>query len=517
MFSDLDSFRCDRASRQPSSGWMAGLVFVVFLALYALTAQRGVSWQDSGEFQCRALTGDYVWHSGLARAHPLYVAAARAFAELFPPGQRLFSVTAFSGLGMAVALSLLAATVVRLTGRLRGAVVAVAALGLAHMAWWLATVAEVYTWSLAFLMAELYAAVRFLESRRAPWLVAVFGANGAHVAVHNFAFLDLPVWAILLGVHVVGQLKGRDGGGASVARAAAVPACALAAWVVGASPVLALAAELWRSGQGLAEVARSVLFGSGYEAAVVGVKAPSLGLAVANWALAGVSLASPCWFLAARGWRALGPRGAFRACLATLSAVHLLFWVRYFVPDQATFVLPSLGLLALWTGAGGSGLPFGGRRGLLAWVGAGVAIAAVLPWALGQGADRIGVVRSRALPFRSEAAYWLTPWKQAEGSAQAFVAAAGQMLRPGDVLVADSTSAGALLAARAAGLMTADWRLVTPWSGESGDELKRLAKSAKGCLYVVSPVAGYAPRAVLEAAEGFERDGVLYRAKVRGQ
>ena len=34
------------------------LVSAAFLVLYALGAQRGMSWQDSGEFQFRVLAGD---------------------------------------------------------------------------------------------------------------------------------------------------------------------------------------------------------------------------------------------------------------------------------------------------------------------------------------------------------------------------------------------------------------------------------------------------------------------------
>ena len=56
-------------------GW-GGLVFICFLAVYAWTAQRGVSWQDSGEYQSRILAGDYQWHSGIARAHR-FVSAIR--------------------------------------------------------------------------------------------------------------------------------------------------------------------------------------------------------------------------------------------------------------------------------------------------------------------------------------------------------------------------------------------------------------------------------------------------------
>ena len=70
--------------------WVFSLVVLAaFYLLYAFTAQRGVSWQDSGEFQYRAFIGDYHWHSGIARAHPLYILLARGFAAGFAPASRL--------------------------------------------------------------------------------------------------------------------------------------------------------------------------------------------------------------------------------------------------------------------------------------------------------------------------------------------------------------------------------------------------------------------------------------------
>ena len=55
--------------------------------LYALTAQQGVSWQDSGMLQFRIVTGDYTGNLGLALAHPLYIAIGRLFL-LLPFGSR---------------------------------------------------------------------------------------------------------------------------------------------------------------------------------------------------------------------------------------------------------------------------------------------------------------------------------------------------------------------------------------------------------------------------------------------
>jgi hypothetical protein len=113
--------------------------------------------------------------------------------------------------------------------------------------------------------------------------------------------------------------------------------------------------------------------------------------------------------------------------------------------------------------------------------------------------------------------YWVIPWKQGETTAERFVAEVGKQLKAGDVLLADSTAAAPLMAARAAGRLSTAWRLVTPWSGESDGALRDLALGREARTYVVSPVAGYAPRAVLAAAKGFTREGVLYRVSPQGR
>ena len=168
-------------------------VFLGFLCLYALTAQRDVNWQDSGVRQWRVLSGDYTGIEGIALAHPLYIGLARAFAQACPLGSQLFLLNLFSGLGLATALALLALLVARITGSLRAAVGAALLLGLAHMPWWLATVTEVYTWSLAGFLLELVLLQSLLAAPHPRTLVALALVSGAGLSLHNFALLALPV------------------------------------------------------------------------------------------------------------------------------------------------------------------------------------------------------------------------------------------------------------------------------------------------------------------------------------
>lgn len=487
------------------------ILFTGSLALYLLSAQRGFSWQDSGEYQFRVLANDLRWCSGIARAHPLYIVMARGWMRLFPASAAAWAINSFSGVGLSIALLLLADTVRRLTGQARAGMVAAVTLALAHMAWWMGSMAEVYTWSLAFLMAEVDLAVAFLHqpdarsSRATLLLTALFAVNGLHASLHNFAFLNAAVWGCLL---LAGFPR------IPLRQIAVRAGLALTAWAVGAGALLALAVEVYRAGSSLPEVVKSLLFGVDlYRGLALGVTPPRLPLALFNYALAALSFISPCFLFAFKGFRWVKP--PFRWPLLALSAIHLLFWIRYFVADQATFILPTLGLAALWAGCGAAAL---GRKGKsVVWVtlACGILLDLCVPPILAQGLARHpkAVRRTRLLPGREEWAYWLIPWKGNETSAQAFIGAVGERLKPGDLLLADTTAAAPLLAAREAGQLPKTWDLVSPLDTLPGEaELAKRLETAR--VFVVSPVPGYAVMPeLLSGAYRFKRAGPVYRVE----
>jgi hypothetical protein len=135
--------------------------------------------------------------------------------------------------------------------------------------------------------------------------------------------------------------------------------------------------------------------------------------------------------------------------LAAITGIHVLFFIRYPVPDQFTFLLPSAVMVSLWAGAGLASLMNSGAKG---WRIAGMAAAAasiVLPpvlYACGPWlADRVGVrvQRERPLMYRDEMRYWLVPWKHNERSAHRYAHHALEQANgePGrSVILADSTT-----------------------------------------------------------------------------
>ena len=83
------------------------LLVVGFAVLYVFTAQRGVSWGDSGVFQLRILGNDQAGSSGLALAHPLFVATAHFLSRLVPEPFRVWSMNAICGIWGALAVGMM--------------------------------------------------------------------------------------------------------------------------------------------------------------------------------------------------------------------------------------------------------------------------------------------------------------------------------------------------------------------------------------------------------------------------
>ena len=500
----------ERAGRPGPTKGLWWLTFALFAVLYVATCQRGIGWQDSGMFQWRVLTGDYTGRLGLALAHPLYIAAGRV---LWWVSQRHLPLllNAFSGVGMAVALANLAVVGFMLTGRRCVGLAGAAMVGVAHTPWWLATVAEVYTWSVAGLTAELWLLVSLIRRPRWKALAALALVNGLGLCVHNFALLALPVYAVVAAVLVAQRrLKARSLAAAGIA------------YLVGAGLYIGMTASLAARTGDVASAVGSALVGR-YAAAVVNVADVSKHLR-ANAALGAMNFVSFLAPLAIVGWarfgRALGR--ALAAAIGAITLIHVLFVVRYPVPDQFTFLLPTLVLAGLAACVGASELLAGGRRWRVAVIAAIAAAVAVPPAfyaaapSLMRAAD-IEARRARTLPFRNEARYWLVPWKHNERSAERFAQAALDQAAPDGVIMPDSTSVHALL-------LEQKLHRTTPggtvhFAGEPlgvyGRDPQAFRDAVAGrTLYAVAPLpdrlpAGLYDDATFQPIEG----GVLYRVE----
>ena len=467
------------------------LCMLAFSLLYALTCQRGVSWQDSGMFQWRVLNGDYVGQLGLALAHPLYIAAAQILKPI-DIGTLAGRLNFFSGLGMAVALANLAAVLTLLTGRRWIGLLTVAMLAVAHSVWWLSTVAEVYTWSVAALTAELWFLVGLM--RRPSWrpLAGLAFVSGLGLSMHNFALLPLPIYLVLAVVLIA---RRRLAGWALAPGAVA--------WLAGASVYLGFVIHQAVATGDIAATMRSALFGR-YAAAVLNASGLSQNFK-ANMALSALNFVSMLGPLAIVGWLGMGRRlgRPLAAVLVAVTAIEVLFFIRYPVPDQFTFILPTLVMVALSAGIGLSVLADISRRVRICAVLLCVASVAAPPAFYAAGptllrAAGIRISRSRKLPFRDEMRYWLVPWKQNEDSARRFSVSALTLAGPGGVILTDSTSLHPLLLTRDANPEFEDiWIAGSQGSLPSYDDDPRGYRKALAgrLLYVVSlEQGGLSPR-----------------------
>ncbi len=485
---------------------------VLACVLYALTAQRGVSWQDSGEFQYKFLTHAYTWDvgSGLARLHPTYILITRAIAACLPFVPTPYVYALSSGIGMAVALCALSLTIYILTKSYPAACVAVVLLGGAQMAWWLSAVAEVYTWSLAFFMLELACLSVCLKRKQFVWFLGVLFFNGCHFGVHNFALLNLPVYAYIFLAYC--RLSAWRWG-----------ACA-AVWCLGAVPILIPIIRYAAETHSVGAVIQSVLFGNYFQGKVLNLDVRNGTLWLSNMALSCCSLFNPCWLYAVFAlvtvtWRRRGAPTAFGlvnnaslyGSLLALTGIHFVFWFRYNVPDQATFILPTLGMLAVWAGIGAAQV-FKNRRLFPLSVAVSIGFSVMAPIIFCRVAERYVPPRPRVLPFRDEFAYWAYPWKQNEVSAERFIAAVAKQVYPENmVLWVDTTAIMPLKVAQAQGRLPASWSFLTAWQNFSPTEIERRLRESPNGGYVLSPIPNYAPERVLSEAKSFERQGLLHR------
>ena len=470
------------------------LAFVFFAALYGLTAQRSFPWQDSGVRHLQVSCGDLRGDMGLALAHPMYVLISQPV-RLLPKQHFALALNAFSGLGMAIALANLAVIVTVLTSRRWVGLLAAAMLAVCHTVWWLSTVAETYTWSVAGLTTELLLLVFLLRRPNAKTLALLALVNGLGLCVHNMALLPLPVYIAV----AIWLVRRRELSG----RAALIAA---GAYVLGASLYLGLTVELAiRSGDPLMAI-KSALFGGHYGDEVLNVSGASRFLK-ANAALGAMNLVSFLAPLAVIGWarlrRWMGTPLA--VAIAAITVIEVLFVVRYPVPDQFMFLLPSLVMMALAAGLGVATLATTSRRWRGVAIGACV-ISILLPpafyaWApsLAQRSG-VNVQRGGASAFRDELRYWLVPWKQGEDSAEIFAARALGQAEPDGIIFADNTSRFVLILTQwrddlAPGVAVQVRNVPLPPYGSDPDAFRAALGDRQ--LYAVSGGAGYLSKRLL--------------------
>ena len=351
---------------------------LAFFALYALTAQRGLGWGDSGEFQFWVLKRTEILPAlSFSNSHPLYICFARLVAST------PFHVTLVSSLFGALAVGgfYLCSRNAPLT----------ALFGLSHMLWRMSCLAEVQTMNLAFTAFVTLFILQYLKSGNNRWFVAAAFLSGLQLTVHNFALLQLPAMAVIFLI----QLKNAKFG-LWLLQAFAVAA----AWAIGAAYWLYAIFT-----RGVADV----LVGK-YADKVMGIFPQDMKLTIFNLALSMMSFLIPSmivwWNRRELKWK--NDTIAWR-CVIGLFAVNSFFFIRYFVPDQATFLLPTLFFAFLLL----KDVKLPSTRMIPL-----VIMQILLPLIAYQIASQLPLEQNRTKhPYRNEAKYFAYPWKFNDDSA----------------------------------------------------------------------------------------------------
>ncbi len=407
--------------------------FLLFSVLYISTAQQTVSWQDSGLLQWRILTSDYSGSLGLALAHPTYIAIGRFFLML-PFGSEALRINSASGVGMALALANLTLIGVYLTGsRFVGFAVS-AMLSVAHTVWWLSTIAEVYTWDAAIFTAELLVLIRLIKKPTVMTAVILFFLSGIELGIHNFALLPLPVYVVSTALLFRNNKM--------------LPLCVVlfcGAFLAGAAPIIFLVFQNASVSGDLRAVLLSALFGQ-YSAQVLN-SSPAWHYMKVNAALTSLNFINILLPLAAVGWFRMPRRTGthIAAPLMIIAAVHVVFFIRYPVPDQVTFVVPSLIMTGIASMMGIKILSECSalhKKFIVVMIVFSMCAPPFCYRMLPSLLENSGVApqRDRTLPFRDEMRYWATPWKHNEISARRFAETALREAEPRSIILCDSTS-----------------------------------------------------------------------------
>lgn len=487
------------------------LVLLAGVALYGVTAQRGVTWQDSGMHQWRVLNVQYHNSLGLALDHPLYIAMCQPVRWL--AGQDLPAwMNRLSGLGMAITLANVYLAGFWLTGRHFAALLAAAMLGVAHTAWWLATISETYCWVTAGLTTEVLLLVWLIVLPR-WWKLALLAlVNGLGVSMHNLALLPLPVYG-LVALILIYQRR--------LPIWCLLPA--LGGWLAGAGLYLTFVVQ-----QGLASgdwpaTIRSALFGEAYKREVLNSNLKTVGLGglyiLLNWPfLSLLPVLMGWWAMPGRVGRGIG------SALGAIAAIELIFAVRYAVPDQFMFLLPAYAMLAIGAAVGIDRIlhlrPMP-RQVLMGLVLFSLAATPLLYALTPMVMDSRGISirpKARHLPGRDENRYWLTPWKMNENSAQEFAVQSLITVQGEAVILADGMTAFPLKLVQALRQSRPDVHVEGGGSRELGDVNQDPAgfrqKLAGRPLYVTTNDPRYLSASLLKLVD-LSPAGPLYRASFR--
>ncbi|HDZ69447.1 MAG TPA: DUF2723 domain-containing protein [Phycisphaerales bacterium] len=478
------------------------------IVFYFVSCAPGALWQDSGMFQYRIWQNDLEGGLGLALSHPLYCIIGIVFKSI-PLGEFGFRINLISAICGAFTVANVFLLLRLLVDKLMPALLGAVTLAVSWTFWQHSVIAEVYTLYTAFFTAEMIFLLLYIRTGRQRYIYLLALFNGISIANHMLGIIPLVcyfVFTIFLLVKRRINFK--------------VVIIMSALWILGALPYEYLIVKQFiATGDSLATV-RSALFGNGWSSKVLNA-AISLRVVIEDIFFIGYNFPTPNIILFIPGVFALCKLSSLRIFVNILLSVTILFFIfafRYTVPDRYAFFIPFYCLVSIIIGVGLDSLLALYNNKLVTVV---VFILALLPIGVYAVvpviAERmqVNIGTKRQIPYRNDYTYFLRPWQRYNYGPELFAGEALSSVENEAVIIADGTTVYALwylqeVKGKNAGVKVlskhGDYK--NPIEFPTEETIGRLM--AERAVYVVSPVAGYCPKFLLERYD-FTKAGILYK------
>ena len=456
--------------------------FIAASLLYIATLAPDIVWQDQGDYQYHAAKMTLNRPGDVVRVHPLFIITAHLVGRtgLF---SFAYSANLVSAISSAIAIANIFVIVRLLTGNFWASLLASAICALGHSTWFLAVQAQSYGLANATLTGCFVLIILFLKNPKDGYLYWMGFIAGVGVTAHMMSQIGFA--AIMLYLLILCFRKKL-----SVAVYSKIIFC----WVIGAGLLwYVIAIEYGRSGD-LIGTFLSAIYGK-WGKAVFNVDRiwhllkNSFLFFVLNFPTPLVLLAIPGIGL---GIKKTG--NAFAKILAGSLILYVLFAIRYDVPNQNNFFLPTYIIISIYVGLGFD-FVFS-KKGILPAV-LSVLFIALIPLTyilISNFAEKkqIALGTKRYVPYRNVYRYYLLPWQQNQKGPRRLVSETFGKVPANSILMPDSTLMRCFLYAHEIENLRPDIKLI-PLSVKMPDAV-RDGLSAGNRIFVFSDTYGYYPQ-----------------------
>jgi len=409
-------------------GWFA--VFICVFSLYLLTLAPDLVWQDQGDYQYQSaklvlnIPGDVV------RVHPLYVLISHCLGRtgLF---SYAYSANLVSALFTAITVANVYLLIFLLTKNSLSGVLASLIFAFAHSVWFLGVQAQTYGMANAALSAAYILAVCYIFTDKVRYLFWMGLICGLGISIHMMSQIGFAVLVVWIFIQC---LKRRI----SFVHFLTI----IALWGVGAGVYwVVIAIEYYRSGD-LIGTLYSAICGR-WASAIFNIdKVPALLKKSVLFFI--LNFPTPLVFFAIPGlyysFTKLKDR-AIAWILIVSIVLYIIFAMRYDVPNQNNFFLPSYMLVSIYIGIG---VAFVIKRPGRTTVTILTALLLLIPPSY-VGISKYASWRqicpgvSHRIPYRDVYEYYLLPWQHNQVGPRRLVTEVFEKLPPRAILLLDST------------------------------------------------------------------------------